>query len=409
MSCVVCHIHDQAEGHPKQPIQFPRAPKSLVISGGEIRVFDLGFCMPLTRLQAQSQQKAENPDGQQQEADRHQQQDITGETGETQQQQKDEMASEKNTYGNIIKPFSGDSSKDTEEAGAWLDKYLYIGADEKWDEAKQFGKFPRHLEGAAWTWYQHLPDNERASFATVKAAFRRRFIPTEGSRQLNVQLLQSLKLEPGETIEQFVDKVRKYSTVLNKTEQDVMDHVQNGLPQRLRAEIVKKDPANLQELIKHARLCMSLDTPSVHFVDSQPSLTQTMEPVVHAIERLTERIQSLEASRQSRDSTRDSRHHHRSHSQDRSSSRSHSRDRDHSHFRKNYGNSSNRNYRASNQNHRQNNQRSSEVCTRCNKAGHPQYRCRFRDRNCNYCNKQGHIAAACWNKNKATYTGDISK
>ena len=93
---------------------------------------------------------------------------------------------DKASYGHIIKPFTGNTAEEAQDAGVWLDKYLYAATDETWDDGVQFQKFPRHLEGTAWAWYQALPQTERKDFATLKQAFRRRFVPTEDTRILNV-------------------------------------------------------------------------------------------------------------------------------------------------------------------------------------------------------------------------------
>lgn len=311
-----------------------------------------------------------------------------------------EDSSTMNRVRRIIETFTGEVNRETkEEPEEWISRYLYSAQIEGWSTEDCLKRVGTHLSGKAWTWFSQLPEDNRSSITKLKGAFMARFAPTENSRHLNIQTWNHAKLEPGETIEDFVDRLRRLARLLGKNEQDVMDQVYHGLPESIKSAVVMQRPKDIQDMITVTRLALSTSTTkSVNFAETDPmsalisrleDMTRSHEKEVMALsskfDAVSNRLINLE------DKVR----------QPRSSSRERSRSGDR------YNNSRYRNARSQNSYSQSNQNR--QLCTRCQKGTHPRSKCRFIDAVCHNCQTRGHIADACFRKGKARFTNDGSR
>lgn len=311
----------------------------------------------------------------------------------------------------IVRVFTGER-KENSDPGGWFSKYIHDAKAAGWEDETILAQFGTHLDDKAWTWYQELPDANKVNMQTIHSTFMKRFAPTEQSRHLNVQEFNNAKLQPGESIEEFVDKLRRLARLLGKNEQDVMDRVQSGLPDHIQSVTIVQQPEDLQQLITIARLAMSTNRTghSVSFAEPDPKdrIDAAVDRMLEGMNRLSvqtnEQINVLQRSVSDVTSRLDR-------LEDRSRSRDASRDRGYSRDRSNSGNRGAYRSREFNRNSGQYTQRSQsrELCHRCKRGTHPAFKCKFINATCNKCQGRGHIAEACWGKTKAKYTGGTSR
>lgn len=295
-----------------------------------------------------------------------------------------------------LRYFSGKSS---ENAGMWFRQYNKHSKNMKWDDSQKLEQFEMYLDGEALNWYGDLPETERETFAKLAQTFESRFDPKTHTRFMYVPEFNSRKLKPGETVDQYIDKMCQLGAKLSKSELDIIDAVTMGLTPQMREHIVFKSPQSLSELRDIARVSNSLaqerESHTVHFASLA---VQTENQLVACMEKLTTVLAEQQVNFMKTVEDKLDRHSRQDTPRHRDSSRGRSRDyRDNSQDRyNNRSNSRNRNnHRSQNQSRRYGANNNKVLCHRCKKGTHNPERCYYRTAVCHFCGNIGHIVSGC--------------
>lgn len=126
----------------------------------------------------------------------------------------------------------------TEEDG---DKFLkeftsYIKFNSIGEDDRIIAAFHLHLAGPALIWYNQLTDLTKLSWNAVQGAFKERFFitsPLDPSLIMESAVFDTLKLGPGQHIEDFHSAILEKGQKLGKPERDLINKFIEGLPPRI--------------------------------------------------------------------------------------------------------------------------------------------------------------------------------
>lgn len=157
----------------------------------------------------------------------------------------------------LLPKFKGEGTSD---ARMWLDRFTRLARIKGWNREQKLAHFPLFLahNSAASRWYDGLPQDLQTNWANLSDAFTERFQPTEGKRLTLLYEFQNRKLQPGESVDTFMDDIRAKGNLLDKNENDLIDTIVMNLPPNLKSYVVSRDPDTIQDVIRHTRMAESL-------------------------------------------------------------------------------------------------------------------------------------------------------
>lgn len=113
------------------------------------------------------------------------------------------------------------------------------------------------LEGQAELWYHTLADNIQGNYENLTKAFRDRFLPSEVDRIVNVSRFRGLMQLQGESTDDYIEKVIRAGNDIEKSEQEMMDQIYQGLDPWIMKFVAQKEAKTLSEVRKFARMGQS--------------------------------------------------------------------------------------------------------------------------------------------------------
>lgn len=186
----------------------------------------------------------------------------------------------------VLPKFSGEPSEDP---ALWLERFERIARLAEWapkdikpdDDAQQapvvptlpdrraeyFPVYLKHMSSAD-LWYDTLPLETKTNYKTLSKEFMDRFHNEEGLRMARLQRFQARKLQPDETVDAFIDDIRRQAARLGKGDKDIIDTVKMGLPLPIRQFVHLQNPASLDDLVTCARKAQSFSgSATINMVD----------------------------------------------------------------------------------------------------------------------------------------------
>ena len=104
-------------------------------------------------------------------------------------------------------PFKGGKDENIE---SFFDKYNMWCETNGKNEAYKIENFRSRLDGRAYTLYESLSDEIKANYDLVKDAMKTYFAPTQLPAVQGFEKLRVLKMDPGETVQTFFEKVMQW-------------------------------------------------------------------------------------------------------------------------------------------------------------------------------------------------------
>ncbi|CAG2243695.1 CNBP [Mytilus edulis] len=122
------------------------------------------------------------------------------------------------------------------------------------DDAKILAAFHLHLQGPALTWYNGLTSD--LDWQTIKELFNAKYVKfnwENPSVVIENQLFNSLKLNPGQEIEDFYCQLVEKADLLSKPEHEVMSKFVDGLPDKLAFYVRASKPKDASDALTLAK------------------------------------------------------------------------------------------------------------------------------------------------------------
>ena len=301
--------------------------------------------------------------------------------------------------------FGGSPGKDA--AAHWLEinDYWEVHNTPAVPPNHRVDSFRRSLKSKARRWIEGKVFN---NIAELQKQFIEHFSGVHG-RTATMLKLRSEKLQPGETLDDLLTRLRPLTDALNLQDVEVMDLLNEILPEDMKFQVLMSNPQNLNEYVDRGQRYIDLTSQRkrVGFdLQVTDSVTSQYEQMCAKLDTLC--LQVSEASKVNKDSERSKssdRHNDRSRDRHNDSSRDRYRDTPRDRYRDNsrdhYGDASRDRYRSRDRHNRNSRDRYDD-----RSKSRSQSRSPFRkpDRGtsgrskvtCHYCKKTGHVWKQCY-------------
>ena len=271
-----------------------------------------------------------------------------------------------------LEKFDGKTS-----AVQWWMKFMAFISLQKLSEQTAILHLPFFLIGAAETWFNSLDTIKKLTLNSIHEAFINRFKPPSN----HVFDLLELQQGPTESVEEFIHRVTEKATDLKMDTNQTMGKIMRGLKPKIKADMVKVNPTNMEDLRTHAMLAEMAQ--SICSDDAVQSATGAA--MCNALTYLEQRMSALETSNINvLQETR----------------RFNSPAKQKPYFSNNQNQSQRgpqrHGYREADQQKNMGSRpRQSQQCFRCGESCDSFYNCRARNQKCIYCNRYNHIWKCC--------------
>jgi len=148
--------------------------------------------------------------------------------------------------------FSGDPSQD---AGDWMRQFRNYCIYKNLSEGQMFNLFRVMLVGNAADWLETLTfDEQFPTFDDLSLEFFTRYKSPEVAKYKSAKDIFSRTQEDAESVDSFIDKMRKSARVVGLTAEILQFAILHVLKPHIANFVRQKQPTNLPELISAARL-----------------------------------------------------------------------------------------------------------------------------------------------------------
>ena len=136
------------------------------------------------------------------------------------------------------------------DARAWLNQFNILAAGKGWTgQAKLATALPLYWDKAiAAEWYLYLPEETKANFEVLSAAFLREFKPKAAQCWRLENTLRARQQQAGEPVGTFVKEVRREGQRIGLPPAEIVKIALNNLHPTARA-LIPGTPANIEEIL----------------------------------------------------------------------------------------------------------------------------------------------------------------
>lgn len=162
----------------------------------------------------------------------------------------------------------------------WLHKFELWARCKGFNDSIKVAAMSLHLDDAAATWLQVLPEADRNNWEHLRAAFVARYGPSQQAGWQRVSQLWTTQQMPGEPVLDFIAKIQRLSQDANIPAELQIHAIINGLRPSLRTFVLRQNPIDIAALRQVAYLAEQTELPSV-------------DASADAIRRIEEQLQQL--------------------------------------------------------------------------------------------------------------------
>ncbi len=194
-----------------------------------------------------------------------------------------------------IKPFSGEEGED---GRLWLKRFnQWLSLKTFKDDDQKKGSMEFHLIGKANDWHESLGSVDKKTYATLEAAFKKRYFPSADEQSLRLGRLFASQQQPNEPVLDYLSGFIKEARYLEIDEAQILKAATAGLKRDIHKELVLAKPATLTDMIERARLVeISLGgVPSRQPTPPDPSINSINTEILTAISALTQKFDNLDS------------------------------------------------------------------------------------------------------------------
>lgn len=256
------------------------------------------------------------------------------------------------------------------DAKTWLERYQYFGRISGTTAEHLARFFGMYLTmGLAFDWFTCLTEEIKSDFDQLKEKFLQRFGKKIDPVQVLADLFQ-MKQKPKQSVRDFVYAVQSKAHLADISGENVLSAITGGLLPHIKADLRRKPPTNLEELIETAEISESayeINPAQINF--SEEAFTEIVKNAIGNVNmvELKNQVDSL-AKHQAEINLIQNQN------------------------KRNFSRQQNFSKKSS----YQNNKVTFPVCRACGRTQpHDFSTCFAKSKNCYFCNRLGHIKAAC--------------
>lgn len=187
--------------------------------------------------------------------------------------------------------FSGYSHDNAKKFLSEFNSYALLHDLHDYD-GKKVAAFHLHLKGPALTWFNTVSDRSKRLWSSVEALFEEKFINFANHSSMAMmegQLFNSLKLGPGQKIEDFHSQLIEKGSLLQKPDHEMLARFIDGLPEKMAFFVRAGQPADLSSAFTSAKMAETCG----YRLQDQPLQNQTPQESDSAITTLTQQVAKL--------------------------------------------------------------------------------------------------------------------
>ena len=153
----------------------------------------------------------------------------------------------------VVSPslFTGDSG----QALQWLRRFQAFCTYKNFTDVKTINLFRLMLTGSAADWFDNIDFNDDSTtFDNLKVAFLLRFQPPNITKYKSTQDIFSRKQQEDESVDSFIDQMRKNARIVGMSTDTLQLAILNGLLLHLQNFVRQKEPKTLDDVVSAARM-----------------------------------------------------------------------------------------------------------------------------------------------------------
>ena len=138
-------------------------------------------------------------------------------------------------------------------------------------DPKKIAAFHLHLKGPALTWFNTLSDRSKQSWRAIKVLFEEKFVNfnnTSSMAMMEGQIFNSLKLTPGQKLEDFHSLLVEKGHLLQKPNHEILCRFIDGLPDKMAFFVRAGQPADLTSALTAAKMAEACGYRDIHPTNS---------------------------------------------------------------------------------------------------------------------------------------------
>ena len=133
------------------------------------------------------------------------------------------------------------------------------------------------LQGPVYDWLKSLPDGQKDTWAHFCTAFRARWVD-KANNWSKVGQIFHLKQDRNQDVREFITNAQQMAAKVDLPETQLIQALLNGIKPKLRPEIQRSNPKNLQDFIKAATIAQTA------YADSEDPQAPAVETFITALE-----------------------------------------------------------------------------------------------------------------------------
>ena len=147
-------------------------------------------------------------------------------------------------------PFYGYS---TDDPKAFIDRFNTYATLQSMEDGRKISACRMLLQGPADIWYLSLAEASKATWEAFKTAFLEAFGGSE-TQWLLEQKMEDRKIAAGETVETYINDIRKLANRAGASDTDIKRALVRGLRPELRSFVISQNPKTLDDTISKIKI-----------------------------------------------------------------------------------------------------------------------------------------------------------
>ena len=192
----------------------------------------------------------------------------------------------------IPAPFSGKSREDAQSWLTYVKRYMEY---KNLDGPTKLAFFKMLLREGAQDWCEGLSQTDANSLERLTAAFEQRFITSDHLKWHRATELFEKTQGHSETVDDYVSRLRKIAKTIPLDENVTRYAVIRGLRPYLKTQVIQRNPANMEEVLKAARAAeVTEDASYLGSVDKlMEEVRQSRRQFEDGLRKITEKVEGM--------------------------------------------------------------------------------------------------------------------
>ena len=189
------------------------------------------------------------------------------------------------------KPFTG-TGVDVDGEG-WLAYFKRYAAHRELSDENKLSIFKLMMREAAADWLSTVSDEDQSDFKKLCKAFKQNYYRPEELRWKATGTLWSQPQRADENVEEYIGRARKIAKRLKMDAATVKDAILHGLRPTIRMFVLQQAPADLDALVKAARVAEAVAPVTTALIDAVKAAALTNDKQTAELKALSAKVAAM--------------------------------------------------------------------------------------------------------------------